>query len=55
MLSDGIVVCSLVCILLYCVGLFPKLFTCSLVQHDSRWRHVLFWWDMHRLQVGDMS
>jgi hypothetical protein len=32
-----------------------RLFMCLLVQHDSKWRHVSFWWDVHRLQVGDMS
>ena len=32
-----------------------KFFMCLLVQFDSRWRHVSFWWDVHRLHVGDMS
>ena len=32
-----------------------RLFMCLLVQHDRRWRHVPFCWDVHRLHVGDMS
>ena len=32
-----------------------RLFMCLLLQCDSRWRHVLFWWDVNRLHVGDMS
>ena len=32
-----------------------RLFMCLLMQHDSRWRHVSLWWDVHRLHVGDMS
>jgi hypothetical protein len=28
---------------------------CLFVQHDSKWRHVSFWRDVHRLHVGDMS
>ena len=32
-----------------------RLFMFLFVQHDSRWRHVSFWWDLHRLHVGDMS
>jgi hypothetical protein len=31
-----------------------KLFMCLLVRRDSKWRHVSFWWDMHRLHVGNM-
>ena len=31
-----------------------RLFIGLLVQHDSRWRHVSFWWDVHRLQVGSI-
>ena len=23
--------------------------------HDSNWRHVSYWWDVHRSHVGDMS
>ena len=30
-----------------------RLFMCVLMQHDSRWRHVSFWWDVHH--VGDMA
>ena len=42
------------CIALLCWFVL-RLFMCLLVQHDSRWRHVSFWWDVHRLHVGDMS
>lgn len=28
---------------------------CLLVQHDKRWRHILFCFDGHRLQSGKMS
>ena len=43
-----------VCIALLCQFVL-RLFMCLLVQHDSRWMHVSFWWDMHKLHVGDMS
>ena len=32
-----------------------RLFMCLLMQHNSRWRDVSFWWDVHRLNVGNMS
>ena len=32
-----------------------RLFMCLSVQHDSRWRHVSFWRDMHMLHVGNTS
>ena len=50
----GLVVCSLVRAF-FVVSIFLRLFMCLLVQHDSRWRHVSFWRDVHRLHVGDMS
>ena len=33
-----------------CIALFcrSRLFMCLFLQHDSRWRHVPFWWDVHR-------
>ena len=42
------------CITLLCWFVL-RLFMCLLVQHDSRWRHVSLWWDVCRLNVGDMS
>ena len=39
------------CTALLC-RLVLELFTCLLMQHD---RHVSFWWNVHRLHVGDMS
>ena len=42
------------CIALLCQFVL-KLFMCLLEQHDSRWRHVSSWWDVHRLHVGDMN
>ena len=45
---------SLVLLALSCVFAL-RLFMCLFVQHDSRWKHVSFWRDVHRLHVGDMS
>ena len=45
------------CIALICHFVL-RLFMFLLVQHDSSWscwRYVSFWWDVHRLHVGDMS
>jgi hypothetical protein len=42
------------CIALLCLFVL-RLFMCSLMQHDCRWRHVSFWWDVHRLCLGNMS
>ena len=46
--------CSLVRVLLF-VSICPRLFMCLLMQHDSWWRHVSFWWEVHRLHVRVMS
>ena len=32
-----------------------RLFMRLLVQHDNWWTYISFWWDVHRLHVGDMS
>jgi hypothetical protein len=32
-----------------------RLCMCLLMQHDSRWRHISLWWDVHGLHVGDRS
>jgi hypothetical protein len=32
-----------------------RFYMCLLMQHDSRWRNVSFWWDVQRLHVGNMS
>ena len=32
-----------------------RLFICLVVDHDSRWRHVSFWWDVHRSYIRDIS
>ena len=45
---------AFVCIALLCRFVLG-LFFCFLMQHDSRWRHVPFGWDVHRLHVGYMS
>ena len=36
----------------YFVGFVLRLFMCLLVHHDSRWRHVSFWRDVHRVHFG---
>ena len=43
-----------VCIALLCRFVL-RLSMWLVVLHDSRWRHVSFWWNVHRLHVGDMS
>ena len=42
-----------VCVALVCRFVFILLM-CLLIQHGRRWRHVSFWWDIHRFHVGDM-
>ena len=42
-----------VCIALLCRFVF-RLFMCLLMQHDNRWRHVSFLWDVRKVHVGDM-
>ena len=42
------------CVVLLC-QLVLKLFMCLFVQHDSSWRYVLNYWDVHRLHNGNMS
>ena len=44
--------CLLEHVLLYCVGFSLD---CLCVHHDSRWRHVSFWWDIQRLHFGGIS
>jgi hypothetical protein len=41
------------CSALLC-GFVFKLSMCLLVQIESRWWHVAFSWDAHRLYVGDI-
>ena len=42
------------CIALLCRFVL-RLFMFLLMQHDSRWRHVSFWWDVHKLHVEGLS
>ena len=42
-----------VCVALLC-WFDLRLLVCVLVQHNSKWRHVSFWWDVQRLHVGNM-
>jgi hypothetical protein len=51
--ARSVFACVRVCCLLCRFVL--RLFMCSFFQHDSRWRHVSFWRDVHELHVGDMS